>query len=259
MPVKAILLAAGRGDRLGDSELPKPLWEIGPRSLSDPTPVTILERQIERLQALEVDPIGVVVSWKKEMIRERLKDAGVFFIENTHPDLSQSGSAHSFRFAARSELGPLDGSEACLVLDADLVYESRVLEIIVWGKGGTRMLVAPQTSDDSEEVRVYGVKGRPRLLGKGLDSPRTDGMELLGEATGVVRFEPGDHGRVRALLDDIKISDEHESIAQALMDEDRMEVVAFKKGLLFSEADFRADFERIRTEIYPEILLREAE
>ena len=46
---QAVILAAGRGSRLGDrtKEIPKALLPIGPRSLTDKTETTFLRRQSE--------------------------------------------------------------------------------------------------------------------------------------------------------------------------------------------------------------------
>ena len=101
--MKAVFLAAGRGSRLGASDLPKPLWEIGPRGPDDPTPETILGRQIDVLKRCGVKEIAVVVGFRADLVREKLADRGVTFVENTHPDITASGSAHSFSFAARSK------------------------------------------------------------------------------------------------------------------------------------------------------------
>lgn len=259
--MKAVLLAAGRGSRLGKTDLPKPLWEVGPRSGTDPTPVTILERQVLCLRALGVEPI-VVVGHAKERVRARIRDAA--FIENTHGQIAASGSAHSFQFAVRSPLCPLAGEEPCLLMDGDLVYERRLLDAIVRGGGPSRLFVAPRTGEDDEEVRVYAAGARPVLLGKGLHPPVTEGLNCLGEATGIVRFEPGDHALVRGALDWLlargqsRIAAEHEELAQLLLTLGRLGAERLEEGLLFAEADFPEDFERVRRELYPRILERDS-
>jgi choline kinase len=258
--VKAVLLAAGRGSRLGATDLPKPLWEIGPRSATDPAPVTILERQVRCLEGLGVRPI-VVVGHEKERVRAGIK--GASFVENTHKDIAASGSALSFQFAVRSPLRPLDGEEPCLLMDCDLVYERRLLEAIVGGRGGTRLFVAERRGGDDEEVRVYA-RDRAMLLGKGLGPPVTDGLTCLGEATGIVRFEPRDHALVAAALDWIlargpaRLATEHEDLEQMLFALGRLGAERLDPDLLFAEADFPEDFERVRRDLYPRILARDA-
>lgn len=269
--MKAILLAAGRGSRLKADSLPKPLWEIGPASLSDPAPVSLLERQILCLKRAGVDDIAVVVGWRKEQVIERIAPLGVRFIENTHPRIQESGTSHSLQFAALSPWNPFDGQEAVLLLDGDLAYEQAVIDTIVQAPAGTRMLVCPATAEDSEEVRVYGMPdGTPRLLGKGLAAPVTDGMVLLGEATGIVRFEPEGHRLVRALLTWLvgtpgvsngfgfaRIASEHEELSQYLCNLGRMGTMLLPSGLLFMEVDFQEEFDLLRARVYPGILERD--
>jgi len=237
--VKAVFLAAGRGSRLKTADLPKPLWEIGGG-------VSILGRQIQLLQSFGVTDIAVVIGWRKELVRERLGHTGVTFVENTHPDISESGTSHSFQFAACSEFAPIDGETPCLLLDADLVYERAVLETILRDTTpGSRLLASPNINEDAEEVRVYDSAGTPRLIGKGLRAPMTDGLSVTGEATGIVRFEPEDHTLVRGALDWLVgrgdrraygysgIASEHEELAQYLMNLGRLGAIRFEPDLLF--------------------------
>ncbi len=274
--MRAILLAAGRGSRLGADRLPKPLWEIGPRSCRDSTPVSLLERQIHCLHHHGVDDVGVVVGWHAEEVMDAVRDLGVTFVANRHPDISKSGTSHSLQFAACSDWNPLDGKEPLLYLDGDLAYEQRVLEEIVSGPATTRLLVSPTTDEDSEEVRVYADGKGPRLLGKGLRSPLTDGLTGLGEATGIVRIEPRDHALVRSLLDWLVgrpgeegprgrgfgfagIASEHEELAQYLMTLGRLGATVMSRDLLFMEIDFQREWQHLREDVYPRILERDRE
>jgi choline kinase len=124
--------------------------------------------------------------------------------------------------------------------------------------------VAPRTGEDDEEVRVYAAGTRPVLLGKGLRLPLTDGLVCVGEATGIVRFEPGDHALVQAALDWLlargssRIAAEHEELSQLLLNLGRLGAERLDGGLLFAEADFPEDFERVRKDLFPRILERDA-
>jgi len=270
--MKAILLAAGRGSRLKADELPKPLWEIGPVSLQDDSPVSLIERQIRCLRRSGVNEVGVVVGWRRDTVIEKVAPLDVHVIENLHSDISASGTSHSFQFAVRSEWNPMDGVEPVLLMDGDLAYEQAVLDTIVKAPAGnSRMLVAPAVEEDSEEVRVYSRGETPALLGKGLGPPMTDGLQLLGEATGIVRFEPQDHALIRSLLDWLvgvpgqssgfgyaHIASEHEELAQYLMTLQRLDAVALAADLLFMEVDFQEEFDALRAEMYPNILRKDA-
>ena len=70
----ALILAAGRGSRLdGDIGKPKCLTAIGGRSL--------LEYQIENLTQLGVEHIAVVVGYRRDQVRQVLRDT-VHYIDN---------------------------------------------------------------------------------------------------------------------------------------------------------------------------------
>jgi len=268
--MKAVILAAGQGSRLGAEGLPKPLFEIGPRSLLDPAPVSLLERQILCLRQAGVGAIAVVVGFLKEVMEERLLPLKVELIVNRHPDLKASGTTHSFQFAACSTFDPLGGLEPLLLLDGDLAYEQQVLSGIAGHQAGTRLLVAPEVCGDEEEVRVYGRHGEPCLLGKGLGPPVTAGLGLLGEAAGIIRFDPREHALVRGLLDWLVgrpggapghgyagIASEHEELSQYLMNLGALGAEVLPTGRLFMEVDFPAEFEKLRREVYPAILERD--
>jgi choline kinase len=269
--MKAIILSAGRGSRLGADDVPKPLWEIGPRSADDATPETLLERQIRCLRRAGVEQIGVVVGWRREAVAERLRPLRVTLIDNTHPDISASGTTHSIQFAACSSFDPFDGQTPVLIMDGDIVYEQRLLDTVIRAGGRTAIFVVPAVQDDAEEVRVYSDRTGPRLVGKGLSARLTDDLELIGEATGIWRVAPEDHALFKALLTWLVgrpdgsapygfagIASEHEELAQYMITLGRLEAQRLNPDLLFMEVDFRDELERVRNQVYPKILKKDA-
>ena len=260
-----MLLAAGVGSRLGIDE-PKSLQQIGPIGRDDPSPTTLLARQVALLQEAGVREIAVTVGYRQQAVREHLADAGVTFVENERERIASSGTADSFGFAVDSAFDALDGRKPCLLMDADLVYERRVLETALQEeRAESHVLVARATGGDDEEVRVYAEADRPRLIGKGLAGALVAPLTLLGEATGIVRFEPADHALVRDALAWLRgprsprgIASEHEELSQLMMALDRMSAVVLAADCLFSEVDFERDLARVREEIYPRVLERDA-
>ena len=222
------------------------------------------------LRSAGVRDVGVVVGWRKEAVVERLLPLGVTVIHNTHPDIRESGTTHSIQFAARSPFAPLDGKDTALILDGDIVYEQALIDAVVGAPGSTKLAVTPVVGDDPEEVRIYGDGSAPRLIGKGLCPPLTDGLRLIGEATGIWRVAAQDHALLRALLGWLVgtpgggdgfgfagVASEHEELAQYMITLGRLSAIRLDSELLFMEADFVSDVERIREEVYPEILRRE--
>lgn len=75
--MQAIILAAGIGSRLAPytDSVPKPLMPI---SFKDGKVLTLLEKIINQVKAAKIKDIFIVVNYKKEMIRDFLKDGSAF-------------------------------------------------------------------------------------------------------------------------------------------------------------------------------------
>jgi choline kinase/ubiquinone/menaquinone biosynthesis C-methylase UbiE len=108
--VKAIILAAGEGSRLGDlgKGIPKCLVQIADN--------TLLEIQINTLHACGIEDISVVRGYQGQQI----DIPGIKYFDN--PDYKNTGVLHSI-FCARKELkGEL------LILYSDILYEEQVVK-----------------------------------------------------------------------------------------------------------------------------------
>src|SRR5689334_18172704 len=169
-PYQAVILAAGRGSRLGDRtrETPKALLPIGPRSLHDQSETNFLRRSTEQLLETGVQQVVVVVGQLRQQIIEAVPgwDLPIKLVVNPTPDMGTSGSLHSFQYAVRSEHGVLDGRMQTLLLDADIVYHRNALQRLLDAPQQSALLLCNRYSGDGEEVRVYGSIERPRFLGK---------------------------------------------------------------------------------------------
>jgi len=280
-PYQAVILAAGQGSRLHEhtKEIPKALLPIGPRSLDDSTETTFLRRQIELLHEQGVEQIVVVVGSLREMIEQDVSawNAPVKLVVNPTPEISTSGSLHSFQFAAHSEHGILDGSKQTLMMDADIVYHRDALRLFLDSPEQSSIMISERFTGDNEEVLVYGSTARPRFLGKALTEALVSGEPCLGEATGVVKFAPADHALARETIDWM-VGDpgapsgtpmrrgygpagratEHEELSQRFMRYGRIVGVHFDESLPFMECDDAAEYRRMRESFYPRLLELEA-
>jgi bifunctional UDP-N-acetylglucosamine pyrophosphorylase/glucosamine-1-phosphate N-acetyltransferase len=83
--MKAVLLAAGLGKRLGSitANKPKVLVKIGEK--------TLIEHNLDKLNKLGIKQVALVVGYKGEMVREVLGDKVIYF-----PQTEQLGTAHAF-------------------------------------------------------------------------------------------------------------------------------------------------------------------
>jgi choline kinase len=280
-PYQAVILAAGLGSRMqeGVRELPKAILPIGPRSAADATETNFLRRQVELLRAAGVDQVVVVVGARRELVTEEIAgwNEHVDVVVNPTQDLSQSGSLHSFQFAARSEHGVLDGKHQTLLLDADIVYHRDALERLLAAPERSALLVSERYVGDGEEVLVYGKPEQPRFLGKALTPALVDDEPCLGEATGIVKFAPADHLLARETMDWLlgdpdapagtprhrgygpaRRETEHEELTQRFMRYGRMRCVRFGEALPFMECDSPEEYARLRESFYPRLLELEA-
>jgi MurNAc alpha-1-phosphate uridylyltransferase len=88
--MKAMILAAGRGERMGalTADLPKPLLTVGD--------TTLVERHVAQLRASAVTDIVVNLSYRGALIRERLGDGSrygvrIAYSEEGEPPLETAG------------------------------------------------------------------------------------------------------------------------------------------------------------------------
>ena len=121
--MKAMLLAAGRGVRMGPltTELPKPLLSLGPESL--------IERHLRRLAAAGFGEVVVNLSYRGEQIRSAIGDTTpwgqtVVYSEEGEPPLETAGGiVHAL---------PLLGDGPFVVVSTDVVtdYDFRALRAV---------------------------------------------------------------------------------------------------------------------------------
>lgn len=172
-PVRtAIILAAGRGSRLGArGELaPKGFLRLGERP--------IIEESIARLQVAGVERVVLVtghLAQHYEGLRERL--AGV--VETVHnPDYASTGSLRSLLCAS-----PLV-HEDVLLLESDLIYEQRALSELAADERPDVVLISGRTQSE-DEVWV-GAQG-DRIVDMSKDRAHLSG-QCVGELVGVTRL-----------------------------------------------------------------------
>jgi choline kinase len=239
--VKAIVLAAGTGKRLGEftRRHPKSLLRFGGE--------TLLRRHLRILSSVGIEEIAVVAGHLANQIEAEVARAGcsapVRILLNP---LYRKGSALSLLAAS----GVLENSE-CLVMDADVLYDAALLARLVRAEASSCLLVDGKSEDSGEEVKVVERNGRVWGLGKSVSA---DGR-IAGEAVGIYRFD-GTAGRclverLRTVLEADPYA-EYEQAIDAMVKECAM-VCVDVDGLAWIEIDFPQDVERARAEIYPRL------
>jgi choline kinase len=256
---KAVILAAGSGHRISRvGSTPKPLLPLTGVSGAP----TFLDWHVARLSAAGVRDITIVgnhVTFEAHVAVP--PGTQVRWVLNPTEDLSKSGSAHSAWFAWQSPHNILDGRSRVLLMDADILYEPAVMQLMAAGPARPRSttLVCGDYEVSDEEVMVFADAHGARAHGKGLfGTAMVQGMRCLGEATGMVLFEPQDHALVSEATDWLmrysraRVCSDHEDITQLVMRAGRMDAVCFQ-GLRFMECDTPEEYDVLTSTLYPAV------
>lgn len=165
--MRAVVLAAGRGTRLGGlgEETPKGLIEVGGRPL--------LERSLDAMRAHGVRSFTIVTGHLEDRIRERLEAGDVAFVTNDR--YAETGSAASLLVALETTAPPF------LLVESDLIYDAAILHAL---RSDEAQIVTVDASGSGDEVFVY-VDPDDLLvaLGKGMEAP--PGATAAGELAGI--------------------------------------------------------------------------
>ena len=236
---QTVILAAGRGHRLGGEARPKVLLEFGGKSL--------LQRHLELLEQAGAGPIALVVGYRREAIEAELSRLGradaVSVIDN--PDWRQ-GSAVSLDRAA----AVLRSGDPVLLMDADVLYDRRLLERLMRSAHDNVLLLDRAIEPGDEPVKIC-VRGESRIVDFA-KRPEVPG-DWHGESVGFFRLTPDMAARlaalVRATVEGGMLSAEYEAPIRSLIrDDDTAASFGFEdvSGLPWTEIDFVEDVERAR-------------
>lgn len=249
---RAVVLAAGRGNRIAAARpgTPKPFLPIDGH---DGGP-TFLDWHVTCLAALGVSDI-VLVGNRATYERQLAARGPVRWVLNPSEDLTASGSAHSADFAWKA--GVLDGRSRVLLMDADVVYDPALLRLLAEAGGDrSKILVHPDFRQTDEEVLVFEDAIGPRLQGKGLlGRPFVEDLVCVGEATGLLLFEPGDHAALQAASDwalgysTAKTRSEHEDVTNVLLRAGRLDRVTCPADSLYMEVDTPEEYAHLCREV----------
>jgi len=221
--VKAILLAAGVGRRLGHDK-PKALLEIGGR--------TLLARHLENLAALDL-PVRIVSGFMADMLKAEAGDA-----EFVHNSEFRRGSLISLRCA-------LDGvDEDAVIMDADVLYDPSILADVIGLERG--FAIDPRTDPGEEEMMIGIRDGTARAIRRG----QLGGFDLVGEGVGFFKIDAASLPALRAAIDAADPEGDYECALDAFVGEHGAAYVEVA-GRPWTEIDFEEDVTRAEQDILP--------
>lgn len=125
--MKAIILAAGKGTRLGE------IGKSGPKCLIKIGDKAIIEHQIEALKLNGIRDISVVAGYYANMVRNALKNHGIKFYLNKY--YGKTGMLESL-FCARDEL-----NDNVIILYGDVMFEPDMIKNLLEDKNDFCLVV----------------------------------------------------------------------------------------------------------------------
>lgn len=229
--MKAIILAAGVGKRLGGSvvEHPKCLLDLDGR--------TLLDRMLDALTEVGVRDITIVVGHLAEQVEAAVAGkAGVTTVFN--PEF-RKGAILSL-WAAREAL---DGD--VLIMDADVLFPVEMLRRLIDSPSANCFLMDTSAANDGEAQMLMARGGRVVDITRGL---RGD-YDACGESIGFLKLGTDGSRTLRGLLQRALAEGqdgiEHEEVYPALMRECEIGYVT-ANDLPWLEIDFPEDVELAR-------------
>ncbi|MEO7241022.1 MAG: phosphocholine cytidylyltransferase family protein [Sphingomicrobium sp.] len=185
--MKAIILSAGQGSRLGHlvDDRPKCLIEFNGRSL--------LDRQLDTLAANGIDEAVVVTGFRDDQIEAALarRPAGPRVRTIFNPFFKVADNLGSL-FIARDEL-----AGDCLVWNGDtLVSDALMARVVANDRHGICVTIDRKDKYDADDMKVIvGDDGRLRAIGKRIAAG------VNGESIGLLAFRGDGAGRFRAAIE----------------------------------------------------------
>lgn len=246
----ALILAAGMGVRFRDivSDRPKGFVEINA--------FPIVERSVMQLQSVGIGNIIIVTGFESkyyETLAKRFN--GIRIVDNKN--YARSGSMYSF-CCAKELL-----SSSFLLLESDIVYETRALEELVATHKSNAILTSdPTGAGDEVWVEMQGECVRSISKDSANHKRAKGGSGVLSELVGISKISP----RLFKMMLEYAESyfnqldwylDYEECISKIAH---KIEVFSCEIGdLLWGEIDDRAQFRRVQAEVFPKILRKENE
>src|SRR5690348_1523996 len=184
--MKAIILSAGQGSRLGH------LVDDRPKCLIDFNGRTLLDRQLDTLEANGVHEAVVVTGFHDDRIEEALaKRSGGPSVRTIFNPFFKVADNTGSLYMAREEL-----SGDCLVWNGDtLVSKALMRRVVENDRPGICVTVDRKGEYDEDDMKVVDKGGRLKAIGKRI----SDGVNA--ESIGLLAFRAGGAERFREAIE----------------------------------------------------------
>lgn len=247
--MRAIILAAGRGQRLQQPEhqqIPKCLLRFGGK--------TLLERHLLALRECGVSEVVLALGFKRELIeaeidRMRVTPAPEIVI---NPGF-ELGSVLTVHTAAQ----PLARGGDVLLMDADVLYHTQILKALVAGPRAVNRVLMDRDFEAGDEPVKLCLRGAVPVELRKRVAPDLQ-YDTVGESVGFFRFDEAGARRLTEIVAGYVArgaSDmpHEEAVRDLIREHDHAFDVADVTGLPWIEIDFPQDVARAEREILPEL------
>ena len=185
--MKAIILSAGQGSRLGHlvDDRPKCLIDFNGRSL--------LDRQLDTLEANGVHEAVVVTGFHDELVSQAIaKRSGGPNVRTVFNPFYKVADNTGSLYMAREEL-----AGDCLVWNGDtLVSTALMAKVVANDRSGICVTIDRKQAYDEDDMKVVEEDGRLKAIGKRLDLTRVN-----AESIGLLAFRAGGAERFREAIE----------------------------------------------------------
>ncbi|CAH2801630.1 MAG: Choline-phosphate cytidylyltransferase (EC [uncultured Caballeronia sp.] len=231
--MRAIILAAGMGLRLVQPEgqqKPKCLLRFGESSL--------LERHLQLLKTAGVDEIVFVLGFKHEQVEAEF--AAIDWKPHTEVVVNRDFSLGSV-----------------LLMDADVLYDERILDPLVAGVGpANRLLIDRDFEAGDEPVKLCVANGVPVELRKQVLADLQ--FDMIGESVGFFCFDETAARRLAELVASYVATGRanlphEEAVRDLLLERSQVFDVTDVTGVPWIEIDFQNDVKRVADKVLPQL------
>src|ERR1700754_975471 len=246
--MRAIILAAGLGLRLQQQP-----GEQYPKCLLRFDGMTLLERHLQMLDAAGGHEVVLALGFQPESVEAELKRISwsrpVEIMLNPRYDLGSVLTVHTVAEA-------LTRGGDVLLMDADVLYDERILAALVAGETVNRLLIDRDFEAGDEPVKLCLKDGVPVELRKQLAVNLE--YDTIGEAVGFFRFREETAQRfaeiVAGYIDSGRANLPHEAtVRDRLLELRQLLVTAEVPGAPWIEISFRTHGARATAEILPQL------
>jgi choline kinase len=190
--MRAIILAAGRGSRMGQST------EAKPKCLTELAGRPLLDWQVAALRAAGAGPIGIVTGYRADTL------AGKSDTTFHNPRWSETNMVMSL-IAASDWLG----TEPCLISYSDIVYRPTIVRALIGTPGDLSItfdrqwlgLWQARFADPLSDAETFATDAAGRLLTIG--ERASDLSQIQGQYMGLLKITPAGWSRISRYLESL--------------------------------------------------------